>query len=100
MTGGMLMMKLPMLTLLRLSLAVVLLVPAATFAQDSSTALGASAARMEQVIQSYVTPGTFMGTVLVARDGAIVLDKAYGMANLELDVPNTTTTKFRLGSVT
>jgi CubicO group peptidase (beta-lactamase class C family) len=55
---------------------------------------------MEQIVQSHVSAGTFMGTVLVARDGAIVLDKAYGMANLELDVPNTTTTKFRLGSVT
>ena len=55
---------------------------------------------MEQVIQSHVTAGTFMGTVLVARDGAVVLDKAYGMANLEWDVPNTTATKFRLGSIT
>jgi CubicO group peptidase (beta-lactamase class C family) len=55
---------------------------------------------LEQVIQSHVAAGTFMGTVLVARDGAIVLDKAYGMANLELDVPNTPDTKFRLGSIT
>jgi CubicO group peptidase (beta-lactamase class C family) len=57
-------------------------------------------ARMEQVIQSYVSAGTFMGAVLVARDGAVILDKAYGMANLELDVPNTPDTKFRLGSIT
>lgn len=56
--------------------------------------------RMEQVIQSHVKAGTFMGTVLVAKDGAVVIDKAYGMANLELDVPNTPATKFRLGSVT
>ena len=55
---------------------------------------------MEQVIQSHVSAGTFMGTVLVARDGAVVLDKAYGMANLELEVPNTPDTKFRLGSIT
>jgi CubicO group peptidase (beta-lactamase class C family) len=55
---------------------------------------------MEQVIQSHVSAGTFMGTVLVARDGAVVLDKAYGMANLELEVPNTPATKFRLGSIT
>ena len=68
--------------------------------QDPSTPLGASTARMEQVIQSHASAGTFMGTVLVARDGAVVFDKAYGMANLELDVPNTTATKFRLGSVT
>ena len=57
-------------------------------------------ARMEQVIQSHVSAGTFMGTILVARDGNIVLDKAYGMANLELEVPNTPDTKFRLGSIT
>ena len=57
-------------------------------------------AEIEQVIQSHVSAGTFMGTVLVARDGKVVLDKAYGMANVELDVPNTTATKFRLGSIT
>ena len=62
------------------------------FAQDT--------ARMEQVIQSYVKAGSFMGTVLIARDGHIVLDKAYGSANLEWDIPNTPTTKFRLGSIT
>src|SRR5687768_12586263 len=67
------------------------------------TALGAAAqdiARMDQVIQSHVSAGTFMGTVLVARDGAVIVDKAYGMANVEWEVPNTTTTKFRLGSIT
>ena len=66
----------------------------------SSASLAQDTARMEQVIQSHVSAGTFMGTVLVARDGATVLDKAYGMANLELDVPNTPDTKFRLGSIT
>ena len=55
---------------------------------------------MEQIIQSHVASGAFMGTVLVARDGTVVLDKAYGMANLELEVPNTPDTKFRLGSIT
>jgi CubicO group peptidase (beta-lactamase class C family) len=67
------------------------------------TAVAASAqdvARMEQVIQSHVAAGTFMGTVLVARGGAVIVDKAYGMANVEWEVPNTTTTKFRLGSIT
>jgi CubicO group peptidase (beta-lactamase class C family) len=58
-----------------------------------------SVTRMEQIIQAYV-PGKFMGTVLVAQDGKIVLDKGYGFANLEWDVPNTPTTKFRLGSIT
>src|ERR1700732_3292979 len=56
--------------------------------------------RMEQVVQSYVSDKQFMGSVLVARGETIVLDKGYGFANLEWNVPNTPTTKFRLGSVT
>ena len=88
---------------LRLTIALVLVT--VSVARAPAFALRASAgeqdtARMEQVIQSHVSAGTFMGTVLVARDGAVVLDKAYGMANLELEVPNTTATKFRLGSIT
>jgi CubicO group peptidase (beta-lactamase class C family) len=55
---------------------------------------------MEQVIQSYVSSDKFMGTVLVARGGTVLLDKGYGFANLEWDIPNSPTTKFRLGSVT
>jgi CubicO group peptidase (beta-lactamase class C family) len=74
------------------ALALVLVTAVAAFAQDP--------ARMEQVIQSHVDSGTFMGTVLVARDGKVVLDKAYGMANIEWDVPNAPNTKFRLGSIT
>jgi CubicO group peptidase (beta-lactamase class C family) len=56
--------------------------------------------RMEQVVQSYVSDKQFMGSVLVARGETIVLDKGYGFANLEWNVPNTPTTKFRLGSIT
>lgn len=74
--------------------------PSTSLRVDPSASLRVNVARMEQVVRSYVSAGTFMGTVLVARDGAIVFDKAYGMANLELDVPNTPDTKFRLGSIT
>lgn len=74
-----------------------LLLASSCFAQDKIS--NESVARMEQIVQSYV-PGKFMGTVLVAQDGKIVLDKGYGFANLEWDVPNTPTTKFRLGSLT
>src|SRR5512138_328203 len=38
--------------------------------------------------------------VLVVRDGKIIHEKGYGMANLEHEVPNTPGTKFRLGSIT
>jgi CubicO group peptidase (beta-lactamase class C family) len=63
------------------------------------SAAAQDAARMDQVVQSYV-PARFMGTVLVARGDAVVLSKAYGVANLEWNVPNTPATKFRLGSLT
>lgn len=56
--------------------------------------------RMEQIIQSFVADKRFMGTVLVARGDDILLDKAYGFADLEWNVPNSPKAKFRLGSIT
>ncbi|HET8890671.1 MAG TPA: serine hydrolase [Candidatus Angelobacter sp.] len=81
--------------LLRILLAAIL--TASCLAQDKTPA--ADVARMEQIIQASV-PKQFMGTVLVAQDGKVLLDKGYGFANLEWEVPNTPTTKFRLGSIT
>ncbi|HYC52832.1 MAG TPA: serine hydrolase, partial [Gemmatimonadaceae bacterium] len=42
------------------------------------------------------TPGCAVG---VSRDGAVILSRAYGMANLEYDVPNSPSTIFEAGSV-
>ena len=69
--------------------------PGTASPQESS-----SVSRMEQIVQDSVSRKVFMGTVLVARSDEILLDKGYGFANLELDVPDTPPTKFRLGSVT
>src|SRR5260221_4133877 len=55
---------------------------------------------LDSVVEPYVKSRDFMGAVLVARGDAILLDKGYGSANLEWDIPNTPTTKFRLGSLT
>jgi CubicO group peptidase (beta-lactamase class C family) len=66
---------------------------AASSAQDFLT-------KMNQIVDSYVSSKQFMGTVLVERDGKMLLNKGYGFANLEWEVPNTPNTKFRLGSVT
>ena len=59
-----------------------------------------SAARMDQIVQSYVADKKFMGSVLVARGGNVILDKGYGFADLEWTIPNSPSTKFRLGSIT
>jgi CubicO group peptidase (beta-lactamase class C family) len=41
-----------------------------------------------------------MGTVLVVEGEKVLLDKGYGMASLEWQVPNVPDAKFRLGSLT
>jgi CubicO group peptidase (beta-lactamase class C family) len=56
--------------------------------------------RMDEIVRYYVDNQMFMGSVLVARNGEVLLNEGYGSANLEWDVPNTPTTKFRLGSIT
>src|ERR1044072_471981 len=66
----------------------------------ATSCLAQDAQRMEGVVQSYVRNQTFMGAVLVARGGDVILSKGYGSANLEWDIPNTPATKFRLGSIT
>jgi CubicO group peptidase (beta-lactamase class C family) len=62
--------------------------------------LAQDAARMDQVVQSYTSGRKFMGTALVARGNQVLLNKGYGFADLEWEVRNTPTTKFRLGSLT
>jgi CubicO group peptidase (beta-lactamase class C family) len=74
-------------------LVIVIILAGAGFAQDT-------AARMEELVQSYVTAKQFMGSVLVSQQGKILLSKGYGSANLEWEIPNSPTTKFRLGSIT
>jgi CubicO group peptidase (beta-lactamase class C family) len=51
-------------------------------------------------MNEFVSSRDFSGVVLVARNGHVLFQKAYGMANREHDVPNTLETKFRVGSVT
>ena len=56
--------------------------------------------RMQQIIASYTGDKTFMGTILVVKDGKALIDQGYGSADLEWNIPNSPTTKFRLGSIT
>ncbi len=41
----------------------------------------------------------FSGVVLLARNGIPIFQKAYGMANRELEVPNTVDTRFNIASI-
>jgi CubicO group peptidase (beta-lactamase class C family) len=63
-------------------------------------AAAADLKKIDRYLQAYYDTGKFQGSVLVAEKGEVVLRKGYGMANLELSVPNGPATKFRLGSIT
>lgn len=58
------------------------------------------AAELDRIASGYASQRHFMGVVLVAKDGKALLEKAYGSANLEWNIPNTTDGRFRLGSIT
>ena len=62
--------------------------------------LGQDVARMEELVRSFTPNNRFMGAVLVARSESVLLNKGYGSANLEWEIPNSPATKFRIGSVT
>lgn len=54
----------------------------------------------DALMQDYVRGELFTGTVLVARDGKPIFRRAYGAANREWMIPNTTETRYRIGSIT
>jgi D-alanyl-D-alanine carboxypeptidase len=54
---------------------------------------------LETLLDRAAAADTFSGAVLVARNGAPVFKKAYGMANQEKRAANRTDTKFNLGSM-
>ena len=72
-------------------------IPAQTTVQTPATD---PTARMQQVIRYYLENKSFMGTVLVVKDGKTLVDQGYGSADLEWKIPNTPPVKFRLGSIT
>ena len=55
---------------------------------------------IDEYMNAAVTVNGFSGSILVAQNGQPVVNKGYGMANIELAVPNTPDTVFRLGSIT
>jgi CubicO group peptidase (beta-lactamase class C family) len=55
--------------------------------------------KLDAFLQPYVATNNFSGAVLIARDGAVIAKKSYGLANQEYAVPNTIATKFQLASL-
>lgn len=55
---------------------------------------------IDSYIKELESQKKFNGSVLVAEGDDIMLNKGYGMANYELDIPNTSKTKFCIASIT
>ena len=58
------------------------------------------AAKIQEVLTLAHKYRQFNGTALVAENGKVIYKGAFGMANMEWEIPNTPDTKFRLGSIT
>lgn len=79
----------------RLALLVVALLRAYGFSNFSQ-----DPAHLASEMDEFVSSRDFSGVVLVARNGQVLFERAYGLANREHSVPNKLETPFRLGSVT
>jgi len=73
---------------------------AATFTAHGQDVLQSYSTDADALIRPYVAANAFSGTVLVAQNGSVLFEKAYGLANREWNIPNTLDTKFRIGSMT
>lgn len=56
--------------------------------------------RLGKWIERYEENDYLNGSILIASNKNILLNKGFGMANWEHAVPNKPTTKFRIGSLT
>ncbi len=65
-----------------------------------SLAADDTVAKIDKLLNAYHDAGLLNGAVLVADHGKVIYKKGFGYANFEWQVPNTTDTKFRIGSVT
>ena len=75
--------------------------PTATPAIATSTpTLMADLPQLDQFVSEQANQHLFSGAILVARQGQILLNKGYGLADRTRQLSNTPQTRFRLGSVT
>ena len=73
---------------------------ATVFAQAGAVEPDSSNQRLDEVASSFTRDNAFMGAVLVVKGPTILLDKAYGKAVLEWNIPDAPNVKFRIGSMT
>ncbi len=80
--------------------ALLLALPMASAAVSTATAQDPRASRLRDYLTAAASQGWLNASVLVAEQGTILVDSAFGFANMELEVRNTPETRFRVASVT
>jgi CubicO group peptidase (beta-lactamase class C family) len=85
---------------IRLMLASLLFTNSPTHAGDARNLHQNDVARIDAMIHAYDSPDAPGISVIVVKDHTVLYKKAYGLADVEAVVPNTTKTNFRLASVT
>jgi CubicO group peptidase (beta-lactamase class C family) len=73
------------------------------YGQSTSTSGSRDTQEFQKKVDAYIKPFVeikgFSGAILIARRGEVLIRKGYGMANYELDAPNTPQTKFHIASI-
>src|SRR5688572_16148431 len=83
----------------RLMLTILLTTAALSVAAAQAQAPDARTAKVDEIFKAYARPDSPGCAVGVYKDGAVLLTRAYGMANLDHDVPLTPRSVFHVASV-
>lgn len=72
---------------------------AAATSAETTTDSAVKSTQLSEFMQQFAASRPFSGSIMVTQRGETLLRTSYGMANVELSVPNTPETRFRIGSV-
>jgi CubicO group peptidase (beta-lactamase class C family) len=61
---------------------------------------GSLAAQVDRYLRPLTRTGSFGGSILIARDGEVLLSKGYGLANRKRQAPNRPSTEYRIFDLT
>ena len=82
------------------SVAFILLAVASADAQSQQKTERDLAAAVDSLVQPEADAGLLSGTLLIARGDKILVQRSYGLANWELQVPVTPSSRFAVASIT
>lgn len=66
---------------------------------DSVRGQTAESAKIDSLIKPYVKAGHFSGIVLAEKDGRVIYERAFGVANADFDIPNNLDTRIGIASI-